>query len=86
MYASEAGRELALPIQAKLVGLTGDRDRGIKERNDLAVLNGTDMPAVLVETGFISHPETETKLKTPDYQYLLAEAIVAGINEFLGIS
>jgi N-acetylmuramoyl-L-alanine amidase len=43
----------------EMVEATNDRDRGIKYRTDLAVLNGTQMPAILVECGFISHPETE---------------------------
>ena len=61
-----------------MVEATNDRDRGIKYRTDLAVLNGTQMPAILVECGFTSHPETEAKFRTGDYQRLLAQAIYDG--------
>lgn len=85
LFASQAGLDLALPIQDALITRTGDRDRGVKERNDLYVLNGTQMPAVLVETGFISNPQTEAKLATNDYQFVLAAAIMEGLAKFFGI-
>src|SRR5215475_10536405 len=59
LYKSDAGKKLANPIQNNLIKDTGERDRGLKLRGDLAVLNGTNMPAVLVEVGFISNPKTE---------------------------
>jgi N-acetylmuramoyl-L-alanine amidase len=85
LYTTTSGRDLAVPIQSALIAATDDRDRGLKERDNLAVLNGTNMPAVLVEVGFISHPETESKLKTSDYKQLLADAIARGLAEFLDI-
>ena len=83
LYTSESGRDLAITIQDVLIEATGDTDRGVKERDDLYVLNGTDMPAVLLELGFISHPETEANLKTTEYQQILADAVVIGIREYL---
>jgi N-acetylmuramoyl-L-alanine amidase len=79
LYVSQAGKELAAPIQQSLVLATNETDRGLKLRKDLAVLNMTDMPAALTEIGFISHPQTEVKLGSASYQKLLAEAIVEGI-------
>lgn len=83
LYKSEAGKDLAVPVQSALIEATGDVDRGLKHRSDLYVLNATAMPAILVEGGFISHPSTETKLKTSDYQMLLANAVGDGIAAFL---
>lgn len=79
LYKTERGRALAEPIQKALLTATGDVDRGLKLRNDLAVLNGTSMPACLAEVGFISHPDTEQKLRTASYQQLIANAICNGI-------
>jgi N-acetylmuramoyl-L-alanine amidase len=81
LYTSTSGKALATPIQEAMVAATGDTDRGLKERDDLYVLNGTNMPAALAEAGFISHPTTESKLKTKEYQELLASAIVSGITK-----
>ena len=49
LYKTEAGKALALPVQRALVSATGERDRGLKVRTDLYVLNGTRMPAILTE-------------------------------------
>lgn len=48
----EAAR-LANNINIRL-GQVGYENRGINERKDLVVLNRTEMPAVLVEVGFIN--------------------------------
>lgn len=52
-----------------------------KEMN-LYVLRHTDSPAILVECGFITHPESEEKLIDPSYQMLMALAIVDGVMEW----
>jgi N-acetylmuramoyl-L-alanine amidase len=82
LYSTTEGKALALPVHKALIKATGDRDRGLKERDNLHVLNGTDMPAILVEVGFISHPDTETKFRSQDYRKLLAKAIRDGLTEF----
>lgn len=79
LYVSQKGEQLAKPIQEELIQATGDVDRGLKYRSDLYVLNGTNMPATLVEVGFISHPETEELLRDEAYRQLIADAIVTGL-------
>ena len=46
------------------------------------VLVGANMPAVLVEMGFISNPEQERQMAQPGFQTRVAEAIVAGVIRF----
>ena len=48
----------------------------------LVVLEGADMPAIVVEVGYLTHPDTEKKLDTPTYQRTLAHAIAQGINAY----
>lgn len=52
------------------------------ERAGFAVLKAPDIPSILVETAFISHPEEERKLQTARYQQQVAEAILAGITRY----
>ena len=85
LYKSSKGEALAKPIQEMMVMVTGDEDRGLKYRSDLYVLNGTEMPAALAETGFISNPETEKLFKGAEYKKIIAQAIVAGILKHLNI-
>ncbi len=53
------------------------RDLGTKEAL-FYVLLGTKMPAILVETGFLSNPEEEKRLSSPGYQDDVARAIASG--------
>jgi N-acetylmuramoyl-L-alanine amidase len=47
------------------------------------VLKSPDIPSVLVETGFISNPYEERKLKSGKYQRQVANAIYKGIKRFI---
>ncbi len=52
------------------------------EQASFVVLKSPDVPSMLVETGFISNPREERRLKDPAYQRRLAEAIFGGIRDF----
>jgi len=62
LYQSTKGEKRAKIIQEELIKSTKLKNRGIKLRNDLHVLNRTKAPAVLVETAFISNPKEEKLL------------------------
>jgi N-acetylmuramoyl-L-alanine amidase len=68
-------------VQAPGGGKTG-RDLGVKHAPFL-VLMGAEMPAILVETGFVSNPGEEHKLADPKYRGQAAQAIFEGIKEYL---
>jgi len=53
LYVSPAGKKLATPVLTELVNL-GFRNRGLKYRDNLHVLNATQMPAILVEGCFVT--------------------------------
>jgi N-acetylmuramoyl-L-alanine amidase len=52
------------------------------ERANFAVLRTSDMPAMLVETAFISNPDEERRLSDPSYQRQLARAVLDGVNTY----
>ena len=80
---SEDSRRLAGYVQQALVQATGAIDRGVKHAR-FVVLIGTNVPAVLIETGFVSNPTEGRKLTTPAYQHKIATAIAEGVDRFLG--
>src|SRR3546814_38414 len=49
---------------------------------NFAVLRTSDMPAMLVETAYISNPTEERLLTDPSYQRKLATAILRGVDTY----
>ena len=66
-----------------MVQNTGAVDRGVKHAR-FVVLIGTKVPAVLIETGFLSNSVEGEKLTTSAYQRTIASAIAEGVDQFLG--
>lgn len=56
------------------------RNRGVKQAN-FVVLQGARMPAVLVETAFLSNPDEEALLANPDFHRRVADGVVDAIRE-----
>jgi N-acetylmuramoyl-L-alanine amidase len=84
--ASDA-RDLAQLVQSSLVRTLRSRvgpvrDHGVKQAL-FYVLLGTRMPSILVETGFISNPAEEARLKTARFQQGTAEAIARGVKDYV---
>jgi N-acetylmuramoyl-L-alanine amidase len=67
-------------VQAPGGGKTG-RDLGVKHAPFL-VLMGAEMPAILVETGFVSNPAEERRLADPKYRAQATRAMFEGIKEY----
>ena len=74
-------QQLAQLIQNSIVSATGNTNRGTKLRTDLLILNTTTVPAVIVETVFISNPGDALKISQTDYQNKIAKAIADAIKE-----
>jgi N-acetylmuramoyl-L-alanine amidase len=74
--------ELAEAIQEELNEISRTENRGIKQA-PFRVLVGATMPAVLVETAFISNPDEERKLKSAAFQQGIADAIARAIARFV---
>jgi N-acetylmuramoyl-L-alanine amidase len=73
--------ELAEATQEELNVLSGTENRGVKQA-PFRVLVGATMPAVLVETAFISNAEEEKKLGSPAFQQSVADAVARAISRF----
>jgi N-acetylmuramoyl-L-alanine amidase len=81
--AAEQSLEAARRIGWRLSDTLGhDRDRGIKQKGStLDVLQGLDMPAVLVEVGFLDHEEEGPLLLSEQGQRAVAEALAGAITD-----
>ena len=72
---------LAQYIQDAMLRAGGLLNLGVRPANFFVVKNAT-MPAALLEVGFISNPQEEQLLGNPDFQQKMAQAVVAGIDQF----
>lgn len=75
---------LAQTLRQTVMAATGAGDMGSEARPNLAVLRTAQMPAALVECGYMSTPQELALLTDPAYQALLAQGIADGILAYLG--
>ena len=72
---------LAQEMLAQLTRATGLRDRGVSARPGLYILRRTQMPAVLVEMGFITNPADAALMENAPE--LFARGLYNGIAKYL---
>ena len=75
-------KAFAQSLQNELVKELNPVDRGLKLRNNLAVLNGTKGISALAELGFISNPRDLKEINTDSYLTKCAKALADGIHSF----
>lgn len=80
---SGAGQKLADCIRRNLVEQLGTPSRGTQPCNFYVVKN-TDMPATLIELGFISNKDEEKLLASPEGVRKAAQGILDGIEDYFG--
>ena len=81
-YYFSSGYRLAKSIHRNILRRLDIRDRGVK-RARFYVLRKTSMPAVLVETGFVTGSSDSAKLANYSFRQRMAEAIAEGIMAHL---
>jgi N-acetylmuramoyl-L-alanine amidase len=69
-------------VQAAVVRATGARSDGLVKRTDLTGFNWANVPAVLVESGYMSNPGERRLLQSGSYQWTVARGLAAGAASF----
>lgn len=82
MWRTRASKRLANCILHHVIDQTEAISRGVKQAN-FHVIRETEMPAVLVEGGFITHKEERKKLRDKTYLDRLAFGIAQGIDKYM---
>ena len=77
-YASAAGQRLANTVHASVLAEMGMRDRRVRSAR-FYVIRNTSMPAILVETGFVTGAEDAPNLANPVWRDRMSVAIARGI-------
>ncbi len=82
-YFKRSDKILALELRKMLLAATGRPDRGIR-KNRFYVLAHTQMPAVLVETAYITNPIGAKLLGDDGYRQRIAQALARGLRQYAG--
>ena len=81
-----ASHKFAIDVQAGILQSTRSKYKDIKDsgvrEGPFWVLVGAQMPSILVELGYISHPTESKRLYDKDYQQLLANGIANGVDSY----
>lgn len=81
-----ASHKLAIDVQAGLLQSAHTKYKDIKDsgvrEGPFWVLVGAQMPSILIELGYISHPVESARLYTKEYQELLANGIANGVDSY----
>ncbi len=83
-YYKSDSTEFAKIMHKHLAAATGLADRGVRQE-PFRVVKVTNMPAVLLEVGYLSNPTDTALMFNEDFQNKVAGSIVAGIKEQLNI-
>lgn len=81
-------RALGQAILEEIARVSGLSSRGVRSdstlySSGLAVLRTSQMPAVLIEVGYLNHATDRTRLLDPKFQDRVAEAIVRGLKNYV---
>lgn len=80
---SEISEKAAQILQEEFKAMDTSNAREIKANDSYYILRKTEVPAVIVECGFLSNYEEAEKLVTEEYQDKIASAICSGIIKWL---
>ncbi|MFC4597780.1 N-acetylmuramoyl-L-alanine amidase [Cohnella hongkongensis] len=81
LYTAKSSLPLAQALQEQVAAALGIRDRGSKQ-GEYVVLSAAHMPAVIVETGYLTHPEEESMLLSDEGQQRAAQAVYEGLKTY----
>ncbi len=82
---NDIGRQLARALHPHISAVTPIADRGVMTAS-FAVCRNPAIPSCLLELDFINCPEGEESIQRPGQQRRVADAILAGLRDWLALS
>lgn len=78
----EECQELSAIMIETFCASTGANNQGVYQTDTMSGLNWCTIPATIVELGYMTNPEEDTKMQTEEYQDLMVLGIANGIDQY----
>lgn len=82
LYAQS--KTLATDVLDELVASTGCKKEYVWETDTMSGINWCNVPTTIVEVGYMTNPEEDTRLANDEYQYKISDGIANGIDKYIG--
>jgi len=83
----DESRDFAASVQEGIMGNLREEDPQMPDRGvrtaPFYVLIGANMPSILAEIAFISHPDEEKRLRDGEHRQRIAEGLLAGVRAYM---
>ncbi len=81
-YLAADSQSLSQSIVNHICAQTGFRNIGVLGTDTMTGINWCTIPVSIVEMGYMSNPDEDTKMSDPTYQSLIAKGIADGVDEY----